>query len=249
MFNIDFKSIKKRNTPAFLLIVPGFIFILLYGTFFLKTIIQKNSMDSEVKANYIESVWRDDLHDDGDSGSYFTVYHYTVNGEHYTCESNISGHKTTDSTGTVYYKKDNPKECVTEYSTSNNWLTLCGVALGGIFFIVGIVIFIKNRKVIKKAKYLSTNGKLIKGIPYRLEDTGVSSEGEQIKRFVIDYTPPNNPTIHLTWDPTDDYKIADSHGLVDLLINPNDLNNYYIDFEITYSGNVQVENYNSQFKK
>jgi len=89
---------------------------------------------------------------------------------------------------------------------------------------------VKQKK--KRYEYLAQNGRLEKGLPYRLEPTGSTSNGVRIMRIVVDYELPTGSQVTLYGDGRYDYKLADHDGLVDILIDPNDSNNYYIDFEI-----------------
>ena len=169
----------------------------------------------------------------------------TVNGKEYTCRSSVSSSKTPGTTGTVYYSTKDPSNCITDYASSVSWFLLIGVALGALVLVIGIVMLKNNLNVVKKAKYLSKHGKLIKGIPYRMVDTNTIINNRRVQRIEINYTLPSGSTIILVGNPRYDFKTFDDDGLVDLLIDPNDPNNYFIDFEINYTGNVQVETYSN----
>ena len=66
-----------------------------------------------------------------------------------------------------------------------------------------------------------------------------------IKRPVIDYTLPSGTVIQLYGDPRHDRKTADADGLVDLIIDESNYENYFIDFEINrLSGNLETDYYN-----
>lgn len=242
MFEINYKSINKGNKITYLFLVVGVIITLIFLFLFIHGILKKNSLDREVKADYIEE---NAHYDDEGSLMYSPVYHYTVNGKEYTCGGSFSSSKRPSSKGVVYYKKGDPSNCMTDYSSRTNWFMLIGVALGAVCAAVGFSMKQKVSKEVKKAKYLSQNGKLIKGIPYRMEDTGTVVNGRTIQRIVIDYILPTGSTITLRGNPRYD-KFTNQNGLADLLIDPNDNDNYYIDFDIKYSGNVQVENYKYQ---
>lgn len=240
MFEIDYKNLKK-NVAARIVLVVGLAFTLIFGIIMGVTLVKKSSMNREAKATYIEENGYTD--DDGDY-LYSPIYHFTVDGKEYVCKSSFSASKRPSETGIVYYQKGNPNKCMTDYENGSNWIFIIGIIIGVVIVGAGIFMIIKKKKVINKVKYLATHGKLIKGIPYTMEDTGTIINGKHVQRIVINYTLPNGTTIPLRGNPRYDYKSYDDDYLVDLLIDPNDSNNYYIDFEIKYSGDVQVEKYN-----
>lgn len=74
----------------------------------------------------------------------------------------------------------------------------------------------------------------------------MSVNNVKIKRPVIDYMLPTGTVITLTGDARHDRKHWDSDGMVDLLIDENNLDNYYIDFEINrITGNLPQDYYQS----
>lgn len=107
-----------------------------------------------------------------------------------------------------------------------------------VFFICGISIIagwngIRNvDKKRKKYEWLARNGMLIKGLPYRMQPTGSRVNDTDIMKIVIDYELPTGSVVRLESDGRFDFKSSDSDGLVDLLIDPHDSSNYYIDFSI-----------------
>jgi hypothetical protein len=242
MFEIDYKSIKKGHGLFYVFFIIGIVLTILFTILFISAIIKKNSLNREVKADYI--IPNEHYDDDGDL-MYSPIYYYTVNGKQYSCSSNYSSSKTPSEHGVVYYEKGNPSNCLSDYSSSYHLFMLIGVGMGLLFGCVGGFFVIKQRKCMKRAKYLAIHGKLIKNIPYTMKPTNTYLNGREIKKIAIDYTPPNGLTIHLTGNSRFDGKDYDEDGLVDLLIDPNDPNNYFIDFNIGYSGNVQVEYYNN----
>ena len=246
MFEIDYKSIKKGNKLPYIFLLIGVLLTILFLFLFISKILKKNSLDREVKTDYI--VPNEHYDDDGDL-MYSPVYYYTVNGEQYSCSAGFSSSKRPPSSGTVYYKKGDPKNCMTDYSLGTNWIYFVIAGVGVLFGAVGFIFLNQSRKHIKKAKYLSQNGKLIKGIPYTMENSNIVVNGRTIQKIAIDYPLPDGQVVHLTGYPRYDRKYEDEDGLVDLLIDPNDPNNYFIDFEIKYSGNVQVEEYKDPIKQ
>ena len=97
----------------------------------------------------------------------------------------------------------------------------------------------------KLIKELNKKGKLVKNLQYHLEDTGMSVNHVQIQRPVVEYTLPSGSVVTLYGDPRHDGKLYDADGMVDLVIDENNPNNYFIDFEINrLTGNLPTDYYN-----
>lgn len=176
---------------------------------------------------------------------YSPIYYYEVNGQNYSCGSNASS---SNNPGTqnknVYYDSKNPSNCMTEYSKSGNYIILVFLLLPIMFIIVAVTNIKKVNKRIKEILELNQKGKLIKNLPHRLENTGMSVNNVPIQRPVVDYTLPTGTTITLYGDARHDKKHFDADGLVDLLIDESNPDNYYIDFEINrLSGNLPQDYY------
>ena len=98
----------------------------------------------------------------------------------------------------------------------------------------GVVIYDNNRRNIRKIKLeklkaLSKKGRLIKNLPYEI----VSSSYEGAFNLRVNYFDPEGKLHTLESLPKtglDPEEITDKR--VDLLVDPNDYTNYYIDFEI-----------------
>ena len=241
MFEIDKKNFKKGRKPGILLIIIGLLFLLVCGGIEFYYISKKNPMDRQTTATSFDE---NGYYDDEGSYVYKPTFYYSVKGQEYSCTSGSSSSMKPSSGTTVYYKSSDPSQCITSYETSFNWLLIVLVGVGALILGIGVFMLIKNKKAYKKAKYLAANGKLIKGLPYSLEGTNTYINGQQVQKLVVDYEAPNGLTVHLVGNSRYDMKTSDDDGLVDLLIDPNDLNNYYIDFDIKYSEGAPVEFYN-----
>ncbi len=241
MFEIDKKNFKKGRKPGILLIIIGLIFLLIFGGIEYYYISKKNSMDRETTATSFDE---NGYYDDENTYVYKPTFYYTVKGQEYSCTSGSSSSLPPSEGTTVYYKSSDPSNCITSYETSFNWIIFIFAGVGILILGIGIFMLIKNKKAFKKAKLLTTNGKLIKGLPYYLEGTNTYINGQQVQKLVVDYEAPNGLTVHLVGNSRYDMKTSDNDGLVDLLIDPNDLSNYYIDFDIKYTEGAPVEFYN-----
>ena len=83
-------------------------------------------------------------------------------------------------------------------------------------------------KLLKRVEELNEKGKLVKNLPYTLENTGMSVNNRQIQRPVVDYTLPSGSIIKLYGDPRHDNKSFDADGYVDLVIDESNPENYFI---------------------
>lgn len=107
------------------------------------------------------------------------------------------------------------------------------------FFIVGFVILKfglnlnkKHKEKIKKVKELSHKGILIKNLNYNVKPSGTIINGQPIYCIEVIYENDNGTKIPLTSEGKFDGRLSRNDGTVDLLIDPNDISNYFIDFEI-----------------
>lgn len=240
MFEIDYKNLDKGSKRPLIFVVIGIILIAVFLGLYIMGVIKKNNYDKSVKTNNINS--NAFINDDG-SVLYSPIYQYKVNDNTYECKTSVSSSKKPNKTGTVYYNSKDPNDCMTDYSYKNGNFLLIGAALGVIFTAIGIAMIHSHNKMIKKIKKLETSGKLIKGIPYKMEDTGTVIHNKSLQRIVVNLNMSDGTIHRFEGEPRYDYKNSDEDGLVDLLLDPNDLSNYYLDFEIKYSGDVQVETY------
>jgi len=242
MYDIDLKNVKKGRKFPIIFIVVGLIFLLILGGIIGYSIFKRNSLDSVVLSTHVEIKESED--DDGDT-MYSPVYYYTVNGVNYSCgSSSYSGRNPGTENGNVYYDSKDPSRCMSEYSESNITLLLLFLIIPVLFLIVGIIMFIKVNKRIKLIKELNERGKLVKNLPYTLEDTGTIINGVAIQRPVVSYKLPTGIMVSLYGEPRYDKKTSDDDGMVDILIDENNPDNYFVDFEINrLSGNRPSDYY------
>lgn len=133
---------------------------------------------------------------------------------------------------------------MTEYSKSNNIFPLLFTVLPLIFIVVSVVNITKVIKRIKSINELNKKGKLVKNLPYHLENTSMAVNNVPIQMPVVNYSLPSGETVVLYGDPRHDKKIADADGMVDLVIDESNPENYFIDFEINrISGNLPTDYY------
>lgn len=242
MYDIDTSNVKKGIKFFLMFLLVGIFFLGILLAILIMNIINYKSLDSEIVPNHIEiNTYKDS---DGDT-MYSPTYYYNIRGKEYKCSSQ-GGSSIMPSTKNrkVYFDSKNPTRCMTDYSRGNNKWILLFLLLPIVFIGTAVYNIIKVNKRIKLINNLNTTGKLVKNLPYRLENTGMSFNGIQIQKPVVDYTLPSGTTINLQGDPRHDKKVADKDGMVDLVIDEANPNNYFIDFEINrLSGNLPTDYY------
>lgn len=244
MYDINMKNVKKGNHFFLIFFVVGVFFFILMGGIIISSYVKLNSLDSETTSRDVKI--KSYVNDEGTT-MYSPIYYYRVNGVEYTCGSNASSNINPGTQNkTVYYDSKNPSNCMTEYSKSANTIFLPFMLIPIICIAVSVINFRKINKRVKIIEKLNQKGKLIKNLPYRLEDTGMRINGAAIHRPVVDYVLPSGSTVVLYGDPRHDGRSFDADGMVDLVIDENNPENYYIDFEINrLSGNLP-QDYSSQ---
>lgn len=244
MYDIDTKNVRKGKKIYYIALAVGILFLIIFGYVYISSIIKKNSLDSQTRSYRVEI--NEYENSDGDT-MYSPTYYYRVNGSNYSCPSSTSSSYVPDTrNGVVYYDSKNPARCMNEYSVSSNRFTFIFLFFSIISIGLSVFGFIKIKNRLRVIKELNEKGKLIKGLPYHLENTGTVINDVPIQRPVVEYTLPSGTDITLYGDPRNDYKLADSDGLVDLLIDENNPSNYYIDFEINRIGGNLPTDYNKQ---
>ena len=108
-----------------------------------------------------------------------------------------------------------------------------------VFYAIAIGLIVYSHKSKKKAtaniervKNLSKIGILIKNMPYEIRPTGTIVNGNPINCIEVQYESKSGKLIPLRSEPKFLEVLGSQDGTVDLLIDPNDITNYYIDFEI-----------------
>ncbi len=188
----------------------------------------KNTLDESVKASYIVE------NCDYDSENNYLcspIYYYEVDMLTYSCNTKVGMSKNLIdfSKDTVLYNSNNPAECMTQID-SDDFVGNILVFVTLIFPLVGILCLVSFFKKIKKAKILSTRGILVKGLPYTLANSNVSVNGVYKKMIIVDYQLPNGA---LTFNSRPiNNKELNNHTTADLLYDPQDYSNFYVDFNI-----------------
>ncbi len=242
MYDINVNNVKKGNNIYIVFLAFGLLFLIVIGGYLVYNFLTFNSLDSTTTSTRVEV--ESYMNDEG-TMMYSPVYYYTVNNKDYICGSNSSSNINPGKTNrTVYYDSKNPENCMTEHSKSSNWLLAVFLLIPTVVITVSIIGIRKVSKRIAIIKELNQKGKLIKNLPYHLEYTGIVINDVPIQRPVIEYTLPSGSTVTLLGDPRHDKRSLDKDGMVDLVIDEDNPDNYFIDFEINrLSGNLPTDYY------
>lgn len=224
MHSIDKRNFHKAIGFYSVFGISGLILAIFLSFLTFSGILKRTKMDSQITSSEVEII-----HDDEGAG--MPVYTYNVNGKDYKCNLGYYSDIYTSKQKIVHYKSSNPADCSVEGGVFNVGI-IVGFLIAGVFIFLGLRNILKVAKQIKRVEELSKFGKLIKGLPYFLKNTGMSKFGKEIKVPVVSYTLPSGTVVDLEGDPRFDYKITDSDGCVDLLIDENNPSNYFIDFNI-----------------
>jgi hypothetical protein len=108
----------------------------------------------------------------------------------------------------------------------------------GVFFSITLSHFIKLRKKLKKIHHLEQHGVLIKDAPYKMVPSDRVVGGVSIQKVAIDCTLPSGEktTLYGDWELNEG-----ANGKVDLLIDPNNPNNYYVDLNVSVANTPKID--------
>ncbi len=243
MYNINVNNVKEGKKVYLIFLIVGLLIMGIIVGIILSSYAKLQSLDSSIISTKVEV---NSYYDSEESLVYYPTYYYNVNGEDYTCTSTISSSTNPGTSNKkVYYDSKNPTNCMTEYSKSNNVILLVFLILPLTSIVVAIINMRKINKRVKIINELNQKGKLVKNLQYHLENTNICVNNVQIQRPVVDYTLPSGKIKTLYGDPIYDKKTFDSDGMIDLVIDESNPNNYFIDFEINrISGNLPTDYYN-----
>lgn len=230
MYDINLKNVKKGKSFYNIFLIVGIISLGIILAVLIGTSIKSNKMDRETMS---KSVTISTHYDDEGSIMYSPIYTYEVKGVTYVCKSTSSSSiRPSETNEKVKYNSNNPSECMTKYDEKLNWIIYIFFIIPAVFLTVAIIGIRKVNKRIKIINELNRTGKLVKNIPYRMINSNHYVNGVPLQIPEIDYTLPSGSIIKLRGDIRHDKKTMDEDGMVDLLIDEQNPENYFIDFEI-----------------
>ena len=147
--------------------------------------------------------------------------------------------------------------CIIGFATFDSFISLITNPLSLIFFFLPlsfmILSIINIRRINRRVALineLNKKGKLIKNLSYHMENTGIVYNNIKIYEPVVDYVLPNGTKLIWHGDPRFDLKNSDADGMVDVVIDEDNPDNYFIDFEINrLSGNLPSDYYNNSMEQ
>lgn len=194
--------------------------------------------DSKIEAKYVETI----CNNTSEGYMCYNLYEYIAkNDESYTCGSNFQFSSNLKEkaleTNTIYYKSNNPSDCYIDYDFFGN-ISLVFYLIPIIFMIVPIIIIvcIINKK--KKIRYLQRYGILYK-VPYRVNRYYTNNNFTKKLQAIVDYELPSGKTKTLYSTKCYNEEVCNDNETIDLLIDINNLSNYYIDFDIDKNNQIK----------
>lgn len=229
MYSID--NILKTNKLMYKIIfIFSLTFILFFSIFALKDIINVSSIyNRKVKSNISEYI-------PTDNNMYKKVYYFDADNRYFSClDSVVINNKNNQiDKKTIYYNFEDPNVCTTNIIKKINLIVYIFIISLCIPLLIGLIGMIKINKKINKIKMLSKCGKLVKNLQYEVVETK-KRNGNILYKAKTKYKFKNQVLI-LYSESIYDKKLFKEYSKIDLLINENDVNDYYLDF------NIQVEN-------
>ena len=228
MYNIDTKNIKKGYKIWIIFLIIGIVIFGILSCVFTSNHTKYKDLDSSTLSTNVDY---NEYEDDEDGTMYKPTYYYKVSGYTYSCESKWSTSMKPKRTAKIYYSSNNPRNCLTASDKTANSFLLLFLLLPLSFIIIGLVGILKINKRIQTIKELNTRGRLIRNLPYHLENSNVTINDHPLKKIVILYTL-NGQELKLSSDPRYDTNNLEETGFADLLIDESNPKNYYIDLHI-----------------
>lgn len=236
LYKIDYRKTRGRNTVGYAFVIFGIVFLgILFATLG-PSFLEPYKYDKSVTPYEVTS----DYYYDNNTAAYHQrkIYYYTVNGENYSCISEYAGK---EDLKYVYYNSENPYEC--KVSSNNNGISGSGIFIISLFFFFvptvilasGFKNLIQSGEKTRMARKLAKSGVLVKGIPYELVASGHIVNNIPLMCISCEYTFPNGESRELKGEPLKDKLIEDTE-YCDLLFDPNNYDNFFVDFEITTTG-------------
>lgn len=229
MYSID--NILKTNKLMYKIIfIFSLVFILFFSIIGLKDIINVSSTyNRKVKSNISEYI-------PTDNNMYKKVYYFDADNRQFSClDSVVINNKNNQiDKKTIYYNFEDPNVCTTNIIKKTNLIVYIFIILLCIPLLIGLIGMIKINKKLNKIKMLSKCGKLVKNLQYEVVEMK-KKNGNILYKAKTKYKFKNQVLI-LYSESIYDKKLFKEYSKIDLLINENDVNDYYLDF------NIQVEN-------
>lgn len=232
MIEVKINNIKSKRKTGIILLIIGLIIAGIFFYIYFNINNKKNSYDRVARAEYIDANCMIDS--DGDEMC-SPIYHFKINDESYECKSSSSSNTFNEDKNEVYYIKNNPKLCLTEFDLGNSFFFLIAALIGCLLILAGIINLIIAIFKYRTIKLLIKKGTLFKGVAYTLDTSG-NMNGSHYAIPIVDLAIPNGDTLHLIGDPISNKQFGNTGNTVDVLIDLNHPDKYFIDYVIRMSG-------------
>lgn len=225
MYSID--NILKTNKLMYKIVfIVSLVFILLFSIIGLKDIISVSSTyNRKVKSNISEFI-------PIDNNMYKKVYYFDTDNKQFSCLDSVVIHNKNGNADkkTIYYNFEDPNVCTTSIIKKTNFIVYIFIILLCIPLLIGLIGMIKINKKINKIKMLSKCGKLVKNLQYELIEMK-KKNGNILYKAKTEYKFKKQELI-LYSESIYEKSLFDKYSTIDLLINENDVSDYFLDFNI-----------------
>lgn len=227
MYKINYKLVRTSSIFGYIFFGIGLFILIVMGSLSFFIINPKGNYEGKTTATDISTNCKTE--DDGYMCA--PIYKYEVNGITYTYKSNTYSN-VEDFPDIIYYDINNPENATSKWDKQFGYFLLLFLIIPIIFIIIGLCFIIPTEKRVKKLKHLSQYGTLYKNLPYQINGSNVSINGRQLPRVEVKFQLPTGEEKIYKGSPRMDFKTQDEDGYVDLLLDMENPDNYYLDFNI-----------------
>ncbi len=230
MYRINLGNNKIKYLTGGALLLGAFVSVFMISIVAMPVIKLKNNTDSFVMSSRIEIATSR-----SESTTYYTPkYYFNVGEIEYSCSTDISqSYKPSLEPTKIFYNSKNPSECVSDPNYNRAAIMLFGAALVAIIdILIALFLIIPAARKSANAKKLTQYGQLIKNIPCKIVHSFFTLNGVKGYNIEIKYEVSEGNVLYLKSDMkfNNDFKGRET---ADLLIDPMNQKNYFIDFDIT----------------
>ena len=227
MYKVNLKYLRKRRIYYITPVILGIALFLPFYMVFFRGVVKRMFLDSEIVATNING----NCTAVNDKIRCAPIYYFSINGDPYVCKTIFSTEMNLDVFDrTVYYNSKRPSQCVTAYDASPPGIAYLLLLAPFFCLLIGLFILVIQYKKVRIVKYLCRHGKLVKGLPYTIEKTGIKVGNKEKMIPVARYTDESGVTYRLEGES----RLGNMRAkTIDLLIdeeNPRDY--YYLEFNI-----------------
>lgn len=218
---------KQLKLFAALFIGIPVILWLVFSLFAIPAFKTKFATDSYTIATKIETIAK---FSNGER-MYSPIFHYTIQDKNYIHTTNSSTSNKSFS-NKIYYNSKNPNICISEFELITFYTSVIILAIISIpmmwigFKVLNVALF-----KIKKFKKLTQRGKLIKNLPCKIIPANITFNDQKGYYIEIEYEIQGGNILNLKSEVKFN-KYPDNQTTAELLIDPLDAKNYFIDFNI-----------------